>query len=87
MNSALKRILFNIFFIVAILCLPWYLSLLVGILGTFFFPWFVEVIIAGIVFDILYGSLGASWFGLGMMGFFTSLIVFFALQKIKQNLR
>lgn len=83
----MKRTFFNLFFLGVLLYAPWWVVFIVAVYGVFVFPWYVEILFAGLLFDILYGAFSLPFFGLGIIGFFVSLVLFFGTQKIKQNLR
>lgn len=83
----MKRFIFTVLLLGVVVYAPWWVTLAVVGVGTFVFPWYIEVIFIGIFFDILYGAVGVSFFGLGVLGFFTAIVLFFGMEKIKQNLR
>ena len=83
----MKRAIFTLFFLGILIYAPWWIVCIVAVSGTFLFPWYVEVIVAGLLFDLLYGALGLSLFGFGILGFVTAVVLFFGIQKIKENLR
>ena len=50
----MKRILFNIFLFVFIFLLPWWVVLILSIVGLFIFTSFYEFIISSIIIYVLY---------------------------------
>lgn len=83
----MKRALFGFVFLGVILYASWWVVLAVMLSGLFLFPWYVEAVIGGILFDILYGVQGSLLFGFGMLALIVSIISFFAMEKFKKNLR
>ena len=55
------RIFADITFVLALLFMPWQVLFVLGIFGTFFFPYFIEVIIVGVLFDMLYAPVGVEF--------------------------
>lgn len=83
----MKRFIFTFALVGAVIYAPWWAVFVAAGIGTFVFPRYLEVLFAGLLFDILYGATGTSFFGLGILGFTTSIVLFFSMEKIKQNLR
>ncbi len=50
-----NRILSDIFLFLAILVLPWWFALILGLAFFFNFNNYIELVIAGLIFDSLYG--------------------------------
>lgn len=53
-----RRILFNILGLVLTIVAPWWAVLAYSILGALLFPWYIEMIFFGILFDVIYGNIG-----------------------------
>lgn len=81
----MKRIIFGIFLIISIFILPWWLSSFIGILGLFCYDNLYEIIIVGLLTDILYGQ---KFEILGFNLFFTILmaICFYLIGKFKKQI-
>lgn len=80
-----KRIVFDIFVLVMVLCSSWWVSLcLVGI-GAFIFGSYFEAILFGIIVDLLYGT--ATSFGFGMVGLVAGFVMFLIMPRIKSLVR
>jgi len=47
--------MFDILMIIVCLAAPWWVALPLGIIGIVLFPWYVEIIIAGALYDTLFG--------------------------------
>ncbi len=56
MKSPAMRILVFILALIGILMLPWWISTVVLIALTIYFPFYLEVLFFGFLFDILYAS-------------------------------
>lgn len=52
----LKRIIFDIALFFAIFYLPWWVIVIAGFWGAFTFSFYYEIIVAGLLLDILYGA-------------------------------
>lgn len=53
--SSVKRLICGIAILCSIIWGYWWLTLLFVVLFTFFFPMYFEIIVAGILYDSLYG--------------------------------
>lgn len=80
-----KRILFDLFILASLFFIPWWVVVLLGVLGVFYFPAYYELVVFGFVLDILYGSSGGT--GYGVVGFLVALVCFFAFEKIRREIR
>lgn len=79
------RVFADIVFVLALLFAPWQVILALAVFGTFFFPRFIEVIIIGIVFDLLYAPSGIEpavfW------GTISGIILYGSIEYAKTHLR
>jgi hypothetical protein len=84
-GTTILRIIYFLVFFLSGLIFPWWLTLLIGLLGFFLFSFYVEALFLGLFFDALYGGVGPSFF-FGI-SFFYSLIFFvvFILCEIFKN--
>jgi hypothetical protein len=83
----MKRILFNLVLVGAIFYAPWWLALLGALTGAFYFSRYYEVIVLGVLFDLLYGVLGGVFVGYGAEGLLAGCIIFILIERIKRELR
>lgn len=83
----MKRALFDLVLIGAVLYAPWWLTLIFAATGIFYFPSFYEVIVAGLLVDLLYGVVGGVYAGYGIAGFIAGFIIFLVLERVKHELR
>lgn len=70
-----RRIFWFILLVWSVVVLPWWVSLLLMVLLTFHYRNFYEVIVAAMIFDLLYGAQGVGWFGFQ----FSTTVVMFTL--------
>jgi len=81
------RILFTLFLVALILYMPWW-GALVGVpLGAYCFKSYYEMIVLGVMFDLLYGAQGGLVAGYGIMGTVGTFVLFTIIEKIKKELR
>lgn len=57
-----KRFLLDSIGLVIVLMFPWWVGFIVVIVGTIFFPWYVEALFFGAIYDILYGGVVHHWY-------------------------
>lgn len=80
-----KRIIFDLIILGAVLYLPWWVVLVLGLFGTFYWAPFYEIILIGVLVDILYGSqslpLG------GTLGLIIALMVYIIGSYAKKAVR
>lgn len=81
------RIFFTLFFVALILYTPWWMALGGVTLGAFYFKNYYEMIVLGVVFDLLYGAQGGFVAGYGIMGVVGAFVLFVIIEKIKKELR
>lgn len=81
------RILVTLFFLALILYTPWWMALIGIALGAFYVKNYYEMIVLGVVFDLLYGAQGGLMAGYGIMGVVGAFVLFVGIEKIKKELR
>lgn len=81
----IKRVIFGIFLIISAFIFPWWVSAILAVIGLFYFENLYEVIFVGIIIDSLYGGI-IEFFGFDFIFTAMSIILFFIMSKIKQNL-
>ena len=82
-----KRIFFGIVLIGAVFYAPWWMTFLFALGGAFYFSHYYEVIVSGVVFDILYGVTGSPFGWFGLMGLIVGSVIFFGVERAKHELR
>jgi hypothetical protein len=80
------RVVFDIVLFLSLFIVPWWLSLSVALVGVFFFSRFYEIIIAGVVVDILYGVPQASFFGFQYISSIVTVLFFIGGEYIKKRM-
>lgn len=83
----MKRALFDITLFLTILFAPWWLALLIAIYGVFYFTFYYEVLVFGVLYDVLYGTMDSGIFGFGITGFLVSFVLFIFINRLKRELR
>lgn len=79
----IARIVFAMISIGIVFLAPWWIGLLVGIIGVILFPWFFEIIIFGLMYDSAFGS-GSAWYIMFLhTGIFTTSLFFGEFIKTK----
>jgi len=71
----------------ATLYAPWWCVLGGATVGAFLFPRYYEVIVIGVLSDILYGISGGMSAGFGAQGLIAGVAVFVVMERIKRDLR
>ncbi len=82
-----KRIAVNLILIIALFFAPWWVTLALGAIATFYFASYYELIVFGALFDILYGVTGGTIFGYNALGFAVTVVAFLLIERIKKELR
>lgn len=82
-----KRIFFTLILAGFVFYAPWWVALIGMVGGAFYFKGYYEMIILGVLFDILYGVGHGPASGYGMMGFVTTVILFLLVGRAKKELR
>lgn len=82
-----KRILFDGLFVLTLFYAPWWAVLFMAMFGVYYFNLFYEVMVFGVIYDILYGVTGDGIFGYGTTGFIFALTIFFFIDHFKKELR
>lgn len=82
-----KRITCDIALILVLFYAPWWATLVLAVIATFYFSSYYEVMVLGALFDILYGSAKSSVFGYSVFGFIVSVALFLLILRLKRELR
>jgi len=81
----MKRIIANVALLFGVFYAPWWLVILVAVLFTFWFRNYVELIIAGLCIDMLYGHGAATLFPFVIT--LGSAAIFLVIAFLKTKLR
>lgn len=57
-----KRVIWDILCVLLVFVMPWWVTLIAGILGVIFFGWFFEILFLGVLYDALYGGTSGLWY-------------------------
>ncbi len=82
-----KRVAANLVLIIALFFAPWWVTLILGIIATFYFSFYYELMVLGALFDILYGISADATFGYNVYGFLVTTIAFLSIERTKKELR
>ena len=86
MNKVTARIIIDFIILLAIFNGWWFCIIPLGLIGLWFFPYFVEIVLAGIAYDALYNLIP----GMGMralVGTIISLTMLLIIGGLKKVLR
>jgi hypothetical protein len=71
----------------SVLFFPWWISVVLAILGAAYFSNFIEAFFAGLLIDALYGTSGSSIFGIHLFFSFAFLALWFLVDFARHKLR
>lgn len=82
-----KRIVWDLIVLLLVFIAPWWVTLIVTGIGAVFFPWYLEMIIVGALYDALFGGIHGVWYyHLLHTFFFTIPLLIIEFIKTKLNL-
>jgi len=82
-----KRIFVAPALFLSVFFLPWWFTVLLAIAGIFFIQNFYEVVIAGLLIDLLYGTDTALFFGFSAVFTIGALALVVLGERLKKNIR
>ncbi len=85
-NHLLIRLLFDCVVLISVLFGWWPVALIVGFVGAWFFPAYLEFLAAGFLYDALFG-LNSSQFMFGLAGTLTTAVLLAILRPLKLLVR
>ena len=86
MFKLISRIIIDIAIFLCLVQAWWYFALLLAVIGIWNFGFYIEIIVAGLIYDALYGSATAK--GLtGSIGLIIGAVLFIILTIIKKIVR
>lgn len=80
-----NRIIFNLVLLVAVFYSPWWLVAILGFIGVFLFAQYYEVIVVGLIMDLLYGAPTLPFEG--MLGVIAAVIIFYVATYTRKAVR
>ena len=81
------RILSDLFLLLAIFLLPWWMVVISAVAILFFTDSYYEFIVAGFMVDVLYGNKVAMLHDFNFIYFASAIILYIVLNKLKTLLR
>jgi len=86
MSKHILRITLDIIIFLCLIQGWWYFALLLGLIGLWNLELYIEIILAGLIYDALYGSV-ATYGVAGSVGLIVGAILFAVLVVIKKVVR
>jgi hypothetical protein len=83
----IKRLIANIVLLLSIFFMPWWITLLLGVIFISIFPNFYEIFIMGILMDLLYSYPKELFFNFNQIFSLGVILIFVFIEKIKKYLR
>lgn len=81
----IKRIFFDLLLLGAVFYTPWWVVLPLAFIGAFLFPSYYEIILVGVLFDLLYGI--STHPARGVLGIIVALVLFVTARRLRQAVR
>ena len=81
------RILSGIILLISILFWPFWVSIILGLAGMAYFPFFLEAVFLFFLSDLLFGTPEPKFFNMVFVSFTLALVVFIILELLKKKLR
>jgi hypothetical protein len=78
---AFFALVFSLFF------MPFWVSVILAIIGMFYFPIYFEAVLLFFLSDLLYGTKEAKFFEMIFVSFFLSLILLISIEILKKKLK
>lgn len=83
-----RRIFFDMVLAFALMFAPWWFFAGIAVFGSIVFARYYELVLVGVLFDLLYGSVSGIWFfGFEAVGAAFSLVTFCLVEWIKREWR
>lgn len=84
-NGVKKRIIFDLVLLIAIFYVPWWVIGIAAFIGVFMYPLYYEIIIVGVILDILYG---AHLYPIsGTYNTLSAIVIFFVASYLRKAVR
>ena len=81
------RILASILLLFSVLFMPFWVSVILALVGMVYFPFFIEAIFLFLLSDLLFGTKEVRLFNMVYVAFSGALISFIILELLKKELR
>ena len=83
----LFRLIANVILFASLLFLPWWITIVIALIAVFVYNVFYELILWGVVGDLLYGAGVASFYALTSFLSTGALVLFLTAQYLKEKIR
>ena len=80
------RIALDLILFLSLFATPWWVSLIIALAGIFFFTHFYEIVVAGFIMDIVYGTPNASFFGIHFLSSIVAILLLVIGAFIKKRM-
>jgi len=84
-KNTIKRLICDLLILISVMNGWWPIAIVVGLFGNWFFLYFIEIIIAGVIFDSLFGY--NQYLGVvGYYGTIITVVIFIIISGLKKVL-
>ncbi len=83
----IKRTIATVALFLSVFFLPWWITVLLAIVGILFIQNFYEVVVAGLLIDLLYGTDTSLFFGFSAVFTIGALALVVLGERFKKNIR
>ena len=87
MMLMIPRVCFSIALLISVIFGPFWLSVILAILGMMYFSFYVEAAVIFLVLDLLYGAREARFHGAVFISFIFSVALFILIELFKKKLK
>ncbi len=81
------RILATAILLFSVLFLPFWVSMILALVGIIYFNYYFEAVTLALLSDLLFGTPEIKFYNMVFVSFFTALILLFVAQFIKKKIR
>lgn len=81
------RVLASIILLFSVLFLPFWVSVILGLVSIAYFPFFIEAVFIFFLSDLLYAVPEAKFFGIVYVSFIFALAIFIGVELLRKRLR
>ncbi len=82
-----RRLIFDIILVSTIFFLPWWVSVMLGVIAAFIFHDFYELVVVGVIIDSLYNASIPRFYHFQFVVSVSLVVIFILIQYIKPKLR
>jgi hypothetical protein len=81
----MKKLIYSLINLISIFILPWYVPVVISIIGLFVFDHFIFILFIGFILDIFYGHIGDFSFIFSLTSFLIYIFSLFLKDRIRIN--